>query len=287
MPTLTTATSRHLILRLDETARLPESLLAALRDEVVLAGWLRASGVLTEVELRCFDARGGGPGPARRIAGPIQAVVLEGSIGLSRGDVTCGLRVVLARETESGLETIAGEIVDARVTALEVMVTALDDVAVARQLDSTGIWMLDPSGNSQRASTQAPPAHVAPPPRQPETPAWKDAVRAAETEPPPAGLRPGPKPAPSPSFTAAAIPQRPAKPKFDETAEHIYPDAGDIVEHFAFGRCDVVKSDGDRLHLRIGKDGRIKEIALEMLKVTRLPPVEGATGNHYRLDRKL
>jgi hypothetical protein len=49
----------------------------------------------------------------------------------------------------------------------------------------------------------------------------------------------------------------------------------------------VVKSDGDRLHVRLGKDGRIKEIALEMLKVMSLPPVEGAAGKHYRLDRKM
>ncbi len=48
------------------------------------------------------------------------------------------------------------------------------------------------------------------------------------------------------------------------------PNAGDVVEHFAFGRCDVVKSDGDRLHLRMHKDGRIKEIALDMLRVTPL-----------------
>ena len=76
------------------------------------------------------------------------------------------------------------------------------------------------------------------------------------------------------------------KPAVEEE-EQICPDAGDVVEHFAFGRCEVVKSDGDRLHLRLGKDGRIKEIALAMLKVAPLPPVEGATGRHFRLDRKL
>ncbi|MBX3223731.1 MAG: hypothetical protein KF795_24675 [Labilithrix sp.] len=79
---------------------------------------------------------------------------------------------------------------------------------------------------------------------------------------------------------------RPVRPKVEEE-EQTYPDAGDVVEHFAFGRCEVVKSDGDRLHLRLGKDGRVKEIALEMLRVTPLPPVEGATGNHFKLDRKL
>ena len=79
---------------------------------------------------------------------------------------------------------------------------------------------------------------------------------------------------------------KPFKPVKPEEEEQPSPEAGDLVEHFAFGRCEVVKTDGDRLHVRLGKDGRIKEIALEMLKVTRLAPVEGATGQHYRLDRK-
>ena len=83
------------------------------------------------------------------------------------------------------------------------------------------------------------------------------------------------------------MPVRPMKPAAAEEEEHLYPEPGDVVEHFAFGRCEVVKSDGDRLHLRVGKDGRVKEIALEMLKVAALPPVEGASGKHYRLDRKI
>jgi hypothetical protein len=82
------------------------------------------------------------------------------------------------------------------------------------------------------------------------------------------------------------MPVRHSRPKV-ELVEEVHPDEGDIVEHFAFGRCDVVKSDADRLHLRLGKDGRIKEIALAMLKVTPLDPVEGASGKHYKLDRKL
>jgi hypothetical protein len=93
-------------------------------------------------------------------------------------------------------------------------------------------------------------------------------------------------PKPSPTFSGAALPPRPIKTVVEE-AEQVYPDAGDVVEHFAFGRCEVVKSDGDRLHLRLGKDGRVKEIALEMLKVTPLPPVDGQTGKHFKLDRKL
>jgi hypothetical protein len=46
----------------------------------------------------------------------------------------------------------------------------------------------------------------------------------------------------------------------------------------------VLKSDGDRLHLRT-KDQRVKEIALEMLRVTPLPEEDGH--RRYRLDRRL
>ena len=49
----------------------------------------------------------------------------------------------------------------------------------------------------------------------------------------------------------------------------------------------VVKTDGDRLHVRLGKEQRVKEIALEMLKVTSLPPEEGQAGRHWKLARKL
>ena len=87
--------------------------------------------------------------------------------------------------------------------------------------------------------------------------------------------------------SANAMPARIAKPVAAEEEEQAIPEPGDIVEHFAFGRCEVVKTDGDRLHLRLPKDQRIKEIALEMLRVELIPPVEGATGSHYKLARKL
>jgi predicted DNA-binding protein with PD1-like motif len=279
--TVTTTSARHILLRFGEPARLPEALLGALRDEVVLAGWVRASGVLADVQLRAFDPRAGSPGATRYLAGPVQAIVLEGSVGLANGDVTCGLRAVLARETESGLETIAGEIVEARVVALEAMVTALDEAAAARALDRTGVWLFDLGGVSRPAAAAAPPPK--PPPPQPP-PAWAEAARVSDDAPPP------PKPAgprPSATFTPQAMPQRPVKPA--QTYEDVvYPDAGDLCEHFAFGKCEVVKSDGDRLHVRLGKDGRIKEIALDMLKVTPLPEDPAAPGKrHFKLDRKL
>jgi predicted DNA-binding protein with PD1-like motif len=293
--TVTTSNARHLLFRIDDGARLPDALLGNLRDEVVLSGWMRASGILHDVRIRTLGGSG-----VRALTGAVHAIVLEGSIGLAQGDVTCGLRAVLARETDSGLETIAGEIVEARVGALEVMVTALDDVTAARAPGAAGVWLLD-LANATVAAPRPAPVAAAPPPAPvaaapapvaaaptpaPVTPSAPVVAPARVSEPEPPRATPTNPPRPSPTFTATAMPTRPAKPVVVEE-EHIYPDAGDVVEHFAFGRCEVVKSDGDRLHLRLGKDGRVKEIALEMLRVTPLPAVEGSAGKHYKLDRKL
>lgn len=286
--TVTTSTARHVLFRLSEPARLPDTLLGTLRDEVVLAGWMRASGVLHDVQLRSPSGTS-----VRALAGSVQVVALEGSIALSEGDVTCGLRAVLARETDTGLETIAGEIVDARVGALEVMVTAFDEVTATRQ---AGVWDLTPTARggapaaaATPAAVPAPVAAAVPVSEAPAAPAPAPAPAPIQAAPALAPSEPKPAaPKPSPTFSAqAAMPLRPVvRPKVDEV-EQVYPDAGDVVEHFAFGRCEVVKSDGDRLHLRLGKDGRVKEIALEMLRVTPLPPADGTAGRHFKLDRKL
>jgi predicted DNA-binding protein with PD1-like motif len=292
-------------------------LLSVLRDEVVLTGWMRGSGVLSDVELKVVDPRGGTPSTPQRIAGPVQVVTLEGSIGLSEGDVSCGMRVVLSRETDAGFETIAGDLVSATVNVLEALITAFDEITGTRQLDASGVWFLDPTAGGavvqslplpRGVPASLPTAPTSPAPARPsaEAPAparspfasgFGETVRASEAEatraPAPAPFQQQqPKPAaPKPSSTfsggASAMPTRIARPVKPEEEEEAVPEPGDYVDHFAFGRCEVVKTDGDRLHLRLGKDQRIKEIALEMLKVSPLPAEEGQTGKFFRLARKL
>ena len=63
------------------------------------------------------------------------------------------------------------------------------------------------------------------------------------------------------------------------------PEAGDLVDHFAFGRCEVLTADGDRLRIR-DLDGpqRIREVSLSMLKVSGPTDLEGK--RLFRLARK-
>jgi predicted DNA-binding protein with PD1-like motif len=284
--------SRHVIFRVSAGELLPSSLTARLIEERVASGWLRASGLLADVELRAFDAQLGALGAVRHIAGPVHLLSLESSIGLVHGEPGFSLRAVLARETDHGLETLAGEIVRARTVALEVLVTAFDDLTLERTLDETaGIWLID----SASTAVVSAPAAVAPapavaaarsvssiPPRgaasPPATATWSNALEASAH---------GEREAAVPRAGASnmQMPQRIVHPPPADVDGGPVPEPGDVVDHFAFGRCDVVKSDGDRLHLRVHKDGRIREIALEMLRVT--PIAADGSGRQFKLERRI
>jgi predicted DNA-binding protein with PD1-like motif len=268
MSVATSTKSRHLVVRIPMGERLPGALLVALREHGVACGWVRASGVLDDIELR-----GSIGTPTRHIAGRAHAVTIEGSVGLTAGDVTVGLRAVLVHPSAEGAETLAGEITSARVIGLEAIVTALDDVATARMLDAEAdVWLMGDV------------IPLAPPP--PARREWNDAVSAssdADRAPPPARRTP----AVAPQVIGAAMPQRLVRAPVvvEDSPSFIAPEVGDVVEHFAFGACEVIKSDGERLHLKLDRDSRVKEISLEMLRVTPLP--SDGPNRRFKLDRKL
>ncbi|MDP8998877.1 MAG: DNA-binding protein, partial [Myxococcota bacterium] len=194
--------SRHLVLRVSAGEAIPDALMTTLRAERITCGWLRGSGVLADVELRAYDAEIGALGSARRIEGPAQVLILEGSIGLSDGDPSFSMRALLARESDFGLETMAGEIGSARVVALEVVVTALDDLTLHRGLDdAAGLWLLG-DATGQVSAAHGPPA------RPMTRPAWSAALEASER----ADREPTQRQAPGSTAHGGGIPARPRRP---------------------------------------------------------------------------
>ncbi len=193
---------------------------------------------------------------------------------MADGEPSFSLRALLAREADTGLETLAGEVTSAHTVALEAFITALDDVTLERALDErAGVWLFGAAtghvGSAVRAATTASAA----------TAPWAVALEVSEQSVP-ARLRGGP-----PAASAGVpMPARPPRPEVD--MDGLVPEPGDLVDHFAFGQCEVVRSDGDRLHLRVHKDGRIREIALEMLRVAPLPDAESG-GHRFKLERRL
>jgi hypothetical protein len=95
-----------------------------------------------------------------------------------------------------------------------------------------------------------------------------------------------------------AIPGRPARPASSFAArvgvgapapeveeDEPVPERGDLVEHFAFGRAEVLSIEGERLVLRdLYGAGRIREIALDRLSVKG--PLEHEGKRLFRLDKR-
>jgi len=106
---------------------------------------------------------------------------------------------------------------------------------------------------------------------------------------PPAG--PGPAPPlrphePKPALSAFAARVGTPRPR-DEDSEPLQelPERGDLVEHFAFGLCEVLKVEGDRLVLRdLRSQGRIREIASEKLAISG--PTEHDAKRLFKLARR-
>ena len=72
----------------------------------------------------------------------------------------------------------------------------------------------------------------------------------------------------------------------EEHADEPVPDAGDWVQHFAFGLCEVLTSDGDRLRIRdVEGAKRVREVALAMLRVTG--PTESDGKRLFHLARRV
>ena len=108
----------------------------------------------------------------------------------------------------------------------------------------------------------------------------------AETLParPAVGTPAGP-PAPMWARVAAANAAAAERDEEDEV-EQLHPDAGDLVDHFAFGLGEVLTSDGDRLRIRdVQGPGRIREVSLTMLKV--LGPTESDGKRLFQLVRRV
>jgi predicted DNA-binding protein with PD1-like motif len=261
---------RHLVVRADRGEELPAALVRALDEAEARAGTVTGHGMLEAAEI--VDASHGSPPRAHRIESPVTVAQLTGNVAIEHGATNVRLFVTLVRESELGVETFAGQLVWARALSLDLVVTAFDDLLLARMADErTGVSVLHAAPRGQVAAMRSP---TPPPPA------------AAAAPEPVVHVRPSPLAAPVPGEAPQAIapPARPARHQ-PETAE-VYPETGDLVSHFHFGECEVLSSDGERIRLRQEKDGRVREVSLAMLKIES-PTVDPASGKrHFKLARK-
>jgi hypothetical protein len=80
---------------------------------------------------------------------------------------------------------------------------------------------------------------------------------------------------------AARVLAPPSKPAVDDDA--LEPEEGDLVNHFTFGICEVVRISGDQLTLRDRRTGRTREVRYGFLTLTG--PVEHEGKRLFSLTR--
>jgi hypothetical protein len=84
---------------------------------------------------------------------------------------------------------------------------------------------------------------------------------------------------------AAASTEATARDEDEEDKEESAPEAGDRVQHFAFGLCEVLTCDGDRLRIRdVEGPRRVREVAMSMLRV--IGPTESDGKRLFQLARR-
>jgi predicted DNA-binding protein with PD1-like motif len=266
--------TRNLLIRLDRGEELPVALLRALGEAEARAAWITGMGTVEAAEIVLYDQQRRELDRTRRIDTPSGIISLTGNAALADGALSLHLSVTLARETDVGLQLLAGQLIWARAFSVELSVLAFDDVALLRSFDErTGLLSLTARQAAAASLAAEPPraSSFAEPQRT-----LAAAHRAADG---PAAAQQYP-PA-TPAAEAPAMPQKPVRIREDVDA---YPEVGDAVEHFHFGECTVIGSDGDRIRLRQERDGRVREVALSMLRTEEPTVIDGK--RHFKLARK-
>jgi hypothetical protein len=201
--------------------------------------------------------------------------------GAGESATSMTLVALLCRQSASGPETRGGVLAGGSVVSATVRLGSGSDAVLSQ-----------PPPRSQPVVALQAAAPVVPTP----TPRPAEAAAPPAVSAPAIALPAAPKPAPEASPSAPTAPSAPApvfgssgmlpkRPVVVTESEESYPEEGDMVTHFAFGRCVVASSDGERLRLQQERDGRVREVALSMLRLNQ--PTVGEDGKrHWELGRK-
>lgn len=252
-------TRKTLLLRPARGADLFESLTAALAAHAVAHAWIEGRGTLDDVEVRDDPSH-----PTRTFATTSRIVALDGVAHAASSRLS--LATTVSRPSLRGPEFLSGEIVRAVAGDLELLVTVLEQPGQPSTREADESQEAD-DGSQAQVEPPSPWAQVAAASTQASSPA---AGAKRPVPPPPAALAPP---------AAAPIPPR-RKVDIDE----LYPETGDLIDHFAFGRCIVVKSDGDEIMAQDPDTGRTRTLRIQALAVSG--PFEEDGKRVFRLTQK-
>jgi len=250
----------------------------ALAENAVGNAWIVGRGTFEEIELRDGEI-------TRTFATTSRIVALDGRARAGNGEGEIALAATVARSTARGPEFLVGDVVRALAGTMELLVTPLElqagahDESPRRHPDE-----IDEAPAPRAPRAEGPPSpwaaladasaeaqsRPAPSPTRAATPNVRSAAaiapaRAATYDPRSPGTGPTPLPPP-----AAPVP-----PRRKSIDEEIYPEPGDLLDHFAFGRCIVLRSDGDEMLVQNPTSGRTRTIRISALHASQPTDEDG------------
>ncbi len=278
--------ARHVVLRLDRGEELPAALTRALEEAGVKSAWIEGVGTLEAAEMAVYDARLRTYSKARSFEPGGDVVSLKGNVAQLEGNACVRLFATLARETEAGLQVVAGELLWSRVFSLEIHLTAFEDAGLARVADErTGVLALvraSAAGNAEAKHPQGPPTQEAPPVAPAPLPPAKGTARADATLPSIVEMARA-------AVGGGEAPQHLSPPRREKPVDdpsETFPEVGDLANHFHFGECKIISSDGDKIRLQQLKDLRVREVALSALRTELVSEDPTTHQRQYKLLRK-
>lgn len=254
-------------IELDPGDALVERLVAIVAERKLGEVFVVGVGEVEDVEISV--PRGDQARHSVKLPGTSDLVTLSGVVG-ARAD----LYATVAQQGESGPLMLAGKLLSA--TAVTVRVSLPRAASAARP------EMTSPPQTAPSPQTTSP-RPIELPSSQPRT-APQGNMTQPETLPtlPPVAA---PQAAASEQRDSRPLATKLVRPVAADEENDIYPEQGDIVTHFAFGRCVVTFSDGERIRLQQEGEQRVREVALSMLKIKE-PTVEADGRRHFDLGRK-
>jgi hypothetical protein len=182
----------------------------------------------------------------RLLRGKLVLVSLQGPTG---GPFTASL----ARYTDAGLELLGGVLIRARSQGVTALVQPAPASVEQEPAGKRGV-VPAPSFPRTEPPTSAPATQAAPvPDGPPPTRTWAEVAAASEVA--------------------------------EEEEGGLLPARGDLVDHFSFGLCEVLRVTGDRIQIRdVRGSGRIRDVVLSALTV--MPPRRVNEKRCFRLQRR-
>ena len=259
---------------------------AQLAEQAIGNAWIVGRGTFDEVELRDGES-------TRTFATTCRVVSLDGRAAAGEGGGALTLAATVSRNAARGPEFLVGDVVRATAGTLELLVTPLDlgalperDAGRDERDGPENVADRSPRGAERAIAPPAPWAALAeasaeaherpvvvrsPSPVQRAVPV---AARAPTYDP----RKPGSGPSPLPPPTA------PIPPRRKSIDEEIYPEPGDLLDHFTFGRCVVLRSDGDEMLVQNPSSGRTRTIRVSALHAEE--PTEEDGKRLFRLTQR-